>query len=355
MDLLNKSPVDGPRFKTAALMKLYACFLVLEEFFFHRPEDVRYQCLAQLAGELDPEYSFDDYCACRDAICDKINEYISVWDSRRLRFVDCPDVGPTNEDLFVFFPIVTSDIRNDGYVIDPIVLFDQTVLYLKDFAPAKKSDESSHTIGSSSSTASPHTKTNDSLLSFWVVVLILSVCFLVCAIGGSLSPAASSSTKSSASSHVSSTSRSTSSSVSSSPSLTPISKPKTGLVYRSSYEDELAPFTVVANSDTDYYLRLCQGHKIIRAYYIHAGETLDVEVPLGTYSLNYACSPYTSSWFGKEHLWGTHTSFYKSLDSWTFYVDDDYYNGYTLTLKKPTGSGNTEVRHFSENDWNVFY
>lgn len=116
----------------------------------------------------------------------------------------------------------------------------------------------------------------------------------------------------------SSSSSSQSSSVRYSASLTPTIEPQTGIFYSSTSETNDVSFQVVGGSNVKYYLCLCQGKKIIKSYYIRAGETLSAMVPSGGYTIYFASAPSTASWFGVENLWGTHTSYYQLPNSFSF-------------------------------------
>lgn len=134
----------------------------------------------------------------------------------------------------------------------------------------------------------------------------------------------------------------------------PISKPKTGLFHGAHATGEVAPFKVTAAQNTDYYLLLCQNQKVTFGYYIHAGETLSTEVPLGSYNLYYACAPSSASWYGESNLWGTSTDFYKSDEPWDFIIEDGYYTGYTLTLSV-SGAGNTRSYDSTRSAWDELF
>lgn len=97
---------------------------------------------------------------------------------------------------------------------------------------------------------------------------------------------------------------------SSSISLSPQVQPQTSIVYSSSNESNTIPLTVTASKNNSYYFCLCQGSKIVKSYYVRAGETLTTVVPPGGYSIYFAYGSSTSTWFGTQNLWGTHTSFY---------------------------------------------
>lgn len=136
--------------------------------------------------------------------------------------------------------------------------------------------------------------------------------------------------------------------------IKPISKPKTGLFHGAHATGEVAPFKVTAAQNTDYYLLLCQNQRVTFGYYIHAGETLSTEVPLGSYNLYYACAPSSALWYGESNLWGMSTDFYKSDELWDFIIDNGYYTGYTLTLSV-SSAGNTRSYDSTRSAWDELF
>lgn len=114
----------------------------------------------------------------------------------------------------------------------------------------------------------------------------------------------------------------TSSSVSSANTPTPEATPKSGvLTQHFSKHDERSPLMLSAPDDRSYYLCLCKNNRIISSYYIRPGEMFSVHVPVGSYSIYYAYSSATATWLGEQYLWGTHTVYYKFLDSFDFYAN----------------------------------
>ena len=138
--------------------------------------------------------------------------------------------------------------------------------------------------------------------------------------------------------------------VSYSESLSPKVQPQTGILYSSSSETNSVPFKVIASSKVNYYILLCQGNKIIKSYYIRAGEILSVKVPSGGYTIYFAYAPSTSTWFGTESLWGTHTSYYRF--SKTFPFSEGYTYGQLFDL---SGPNSYDVETLSKADWDNLY
>lgn len=126
--ILNSSSVSAMHSESEALVKVYACFLLLDNAYFHREEAVHYQCLAQLAG------TFDDYKKYSYAISDTVNRYIASWKSRQIRFLDDPNANPTVSDLPILLAIVSEDLAKSGYSIEPSLISQYALQYFDDFS-----------------------------------------------------------------------------------------------------------------------------------------------------------------------------------------------------------------------------
>ena len=75
------------------------------------------------------------------------------------------------------------------------------------------------------------------------------------------------------------------------------------------------------------------------AFYVEAGRTVEVEVPIGVYKFYYATG---KIFYGTKDLFGEKTSCYSSEENLYFYVDDDTYSGQSITLRKvPHGNFRT--------------
>ena len=82
-------------------------------------------------------------------------------------------------------------------------------------------------------------------------------------------------------------------------------------------------------------------------YYVRAGGTLSVDVPLGTYEIYYATG---NTWYGRNNLFGPDTVYQKCEGSFSFTEDVSGYNGWTLTLY-PTFNGNMDTDIIDADDF----
>ncbi len=123
------------------------------------------------------------------------------------------------------------------------------------------------------------------------------------------------------------------------------------------------PFTVVADSSSDYYVYLdyqrvpfySEENREIKpygfgsnesdvAFIVKAGQTVSINVPIGTYKMYYATG---KNFYGTSKLFGDSTRCYVADDLLSFYLAGDYYQGHTITLKA-VYNGNFETDEIAE-------
>ena len=122
----------------------------------------------------------------------------------------------------------------------------------------------------------------------------------------------------------------------------PILVPSTGQILYSDGQECVAPFSVVTRGTNDYYVKLKDAFYSddVISFFVHGGETAEIDVPLGAYSLYYAVG---DTWQGVEDLFGESTHFFKADDVFDFYESDGYVNGWTVELyTQSSGNLSTE-------------
>ena len=133
-----------------------------------------------------------------------------------------------------------------------------------------------------------------------------------------------------------------------SPQTEPLELPETGLI--NTFEDGVAPFQVsVPHGDSHYYVKIESGfgRSVVEfsssdevvTLFVRAGETAEIEVPLGRYVLKYAEG---TQWYGVDKLFGDSTAYYRADVVFAFYFDGEYYAGHTVELI-PQASGNLDT------------
>lgn len=116
-------------------------------------------------------------------------------------------------------------------------------------------------------------------------------------------------------------------------------------------EEGLAPLTIETRGTEKYYVPLkplgYEGSEM--SFYVIGGQTAEVLVPLGYYELYYATG---NTWYGLENLFGSKTERFKCDDTFDFYEEDNYYQGWTVTLYK-VSNGNMSTKAVSEEDFPI--
>jgi hypothetical protein len=106
-------------------------------------------------------------------------------------------------------------------------------------------------------------------------------------------------------------------------------------------QDRVAPFTI-ETSGSGYYVVKLKDHISgvdVLCVFIHAGDTVDVDVPLGDFDLFYASG---DVWYGLKCLFGDATVCSKSTSLFDFSEIDGYVSGWTVTLY-PVYNGNMQT------------
>jgi len=125
---------------------------------------------------------------------------------------------------------------------------------------------------------------------------------------------------------------------------------KNGQIIKSPYTtDRPCPLEIVVTGDFGYYVYLdCIGDESKdMSFMITPDSTAEVDVPLGTYEIYYACG-YT--WYGSTHKFGSKTVYNKCDGTFRFYEDGEYYQGYTLELYLQS-NGNLDTDEIPESQF----
>jgi len=107
--------------------------------------------------------------------------------------------------------------------------------------------------------------------------------------------------------------------------------PNSGVI-ASDYSDGVAPFTIRTRNDgAHFYIKIVEisSSRVIGAYFVRAGESIELQVPIGNYKLKYASG---QNWYGESFLFGPDTSYSKADASFNFYDDGSQVIGYAIEL-----------------------
>ena len=117
-----------------------------------------------------------------------------------------------------------------------------------------------------------------------------------------------------------------------------------------------APVTIHAPKDGSCYVvfipkvqkisEILDGMKKF-SLYVKAGETVKVNVPIGTYEMYYAMG---EEWYGREYKFGDGTGYYKADTQFKFYHEGDYVYGTEVTLYK-VKNGNMATEEIEESEF----
>lgn len=123
----------------------------------------------------------------------------------------------------------------------------------------------------------------------------------------------------------------------------PAPRPSSG-VYDESFggEEAIAPLEIKTEEGADYYVKLqsVANSDHIMTMYIHGGDTISVEVPLGDYIIKYTSG---DTWYGdQDELYFGRDSFFQADEFFSFTNTGNQISGYTVTLYQVV-DGNLET------------
>ena len=97
------------------------------------------------------------------------------------------------------------------------------------------------------------------------------------------------------------------------------------------YSGVTAPFRIVTHGDEHHLLKLEDYHTgtIKFEIFIRAGQTVETEIPLGSYRMKYAIG---DKWYGEKDLFGKDTIYSKSEDEFIFKIEGNQVLGHTVEL-----------------------
>lgn len=108
--------------------------------------------------------------------------------------------------------------------------------------------------------------------------------------------------------------------------------PLNGFTERYHSSEAIAPFEIRTRYGSgNYYVKMVDYYtkKTVLTIFVRDGQSVNIDVPLGTYELKYAVG---KNWYGNEHLFGPDTACSKAKDRFEFERHGDEITGYTVEL-----------------------
>ena len=111
----------------------------------------------------------------------------------------------------------------------------------------------------------------------------------------------------------------------------------------------MSSLEVHASASDNYYIKLedTTTKRTVLTFFLRAGSTVEVEVPLGNYVFKYASG---TKWYGFKHLFGPSTSYNIADTNLNFNLEGNQIVGHTITLYKVT-DGNLKTKSISEEEF----
>ena len=131
----------------------------------------------------------------------------------------------------------------------------------------------------------------------------------------------------------------------------PLPTPPNGQEFFSTNTSERqAPLEIITKGDqVNYLVKLVESetNREVLKFFIRAGMSVKIQMPLGTYTLRYATG---KNWFGSTLLFGEDTVRYQADTQFEFVKTAEGYKGFTVELF-PQPGGNLHTRRVPESNW----
>lgn len=127
-----------------------------------------------------------------------------------------------------------------------------------------------------------------------------------------------------------------------------IQNPKSGIHLDLINKKRVAPFTIITNGYSNYYvkLKLIGDEQKYLTIFINKGDRISTKVPLGMYILTYTAG---EEWYGTKHLFGKQSA-HKAESIFSFTENQQTTYGHTVTLYGVV-NGNLQKSTIDKNDF----
>ena len=131
--------------------------------------------------------------------------------------------------------------------------------------------------------------------------------------------------------------------------LIPKPLPHHGYTQNFTGREALAPFKIQTSGSGYYFVKLVEvstGADAVHLF-VHGGNTIEIDVPLGSYYLKYAAG---QTWYGLGEYFGYETAYSESSTILTFSSNSYNYMGNSVTLYRVQG-GNMHTQSINKNSF----
>ena len=126
--------------------------------------------------------------------------------------------------------------------------------------------------------------------------------------------------------------------------------PANGYESRYNLQEAIAPLEIrTRGNGTHYFVKLVDWNteSPVAAFFVRAGQTVEVDVPLGSYRLRYATG---RTWYGERYLFGPETIYSQADSRFDFVREGDQVSGYTVELFMQA-DGNLSTSRIRPDQW----
>lgn len=133
------------------------------------------------------------------------------------------------------------------------------------------------------------------------------------------------------------------------PTLVEEALPANGFILHHSKAKPIAPFRVITHNGSHHFVKMVDWKtgKPVVEFFIRAGQSVDVDMPLGSYTMRYATG---DTWYGQESLFGAETQYHTTNTRFDFYAHGNRVVGHTIELFLQV-NGNLSTRAISSDQW----
>lgn len=125
--------------------------------------------------------------------------------------------------------------------------------------------------------------------------------------------------------------------------------PGNGTWWKYTSEELIAPLRISVSEGHHYYVKVTEAFtdEPVLTVFIRSGQTIEVDVPTGSYDLKYAIG---DTWYGRQHLFGPETEYLEANDTFNFEIIGQRVRGHRIELIVQEG-GNLSTAPIPESEF----